>query len=160
MKVISFCIVGVLCFGLSGCGLVRSVFPGAEPESPALDAAPLESEQTVPSAQAQTVEEFDTTTEAQKEAARAAPESAEQALGETIASLGAPGEPGFWMKTPLVAQDQAGRVLFADTGKSVQVELRPLNGPSTAGSQLSLAAFRVIEAPLTALVELQVFALP
>ena len=156
----SFCVIGVLCAGLSGCGVVRSVFPGAEPEEPAIDVAAPQIEDTVPNAQAQTVEEFDTTTEAQKAAARAAPVAAEVALGTTIASLGAPGEPGFWLKTPLVSKVRSGRVLFADTGQSAQVELRPIEGPATAGSQLSLSAFRLINAPLTALVELQVFALP
>lgn len=160
MKVISFCIVGMMCFGLSGCGLFRSVFPGVEPDTTGRDAAPLESAQVVPSAQAQTADEFDTTTEAQKEAARATPVSKEVALGTTIASLGSPSEPGFWLKTPLVSQARSGRVRFADTGKSAQVELRPIEGPGTAGSQLSLSAFRLIEAPLTALVELDVFVLP
>jgi hypothetical protein len=45
----------------------------------------------------------------------------------------------------------------AKNGKSVELDLLPLDGPKTAGSQLSLAALRVIDAPLTDLTEVDVF---
>lgn len=114
---------------------------------------------TVIPATATTVEEFDTTTAEQRsEAVAAAPNPvAEKDLGLTIASLGSPAEPGFWLKTPLVDAPSKGRVMFAETDKSVAVDLIPIDGPKTAGSRLSLAAMRLIEAPLTGLPEIRVF---
>ena len=107
---------------------------------------------------ARTVEEFDTTTEAEREAAAAPPQAeGEKALGKTIVSLGDPARPGFWIETPLVSSSGTGRVRFPDTGQSSQVDLIPIDGPSTAGSRISLAAMRLIGAPLTGLVEVEVF---
>ncbi len=107
---------------------------------------------------ARTVEEFDTTTQTQRNAALApeAGENAEQNLGQTIASLGSPTKPGFWMETPLVSAPRRGRVLYAKTGKSVAVDLIPIDGPKTAGSRVSLAALRLLGAPLTGLSEITV----
>jgi len=51
-------------------------------------------------------------------------------------------------------------VVYPGNGKSAQVDLIPIEGPDTAGSRLSLAAFRIIEAPLTGLPEVEVFAAP
>jgi hypothetical protein len=45
-------------------------------------------------------------------------------------------------------------------GKSINIELRPSGGAAGSGSQISLAAMRLIEAPLTSLPELTVFAAP
>ena len=89
-----------------------------------------------------------------------APEDAggEKLLGETVASLGDPTKPGFWLETPLVSKPTIGRVHFAGSGKSAQVDLIPIDGPPTAGSRISLAAMRLIDAPLTDLPTLQVFA--
>ncbi len=81
-----------------------------------------------------------------------------QALGTTIATLGSPAEAGIWLKTPLVTQLRQGRVEYQ--GKSINIELRPSGGAAGSGSQISLAAMRLIEAPLTSLPELTVFALP
>ncbi len=106
---------------------------------------------------ARTVEEFDTTTAAQRAEAVARAPAAEVALGATIASLGSPSEPGFWLKTPLVTATSKGRVVYPATGKSVQVDLIPIDGPKTAGSRMSLAALRLIEAPLTGLPEVKVY---
>jgi len=112
-----------------------------------------------PPAGARTVDEFDTSTAAEREKAAAAPASGgEQRLGETVASLGAPTRAGFWLETPLVDTRRQGRVYNPATGKSAQVELLPIDGPATAGSRLSLAAMRLIEAPLTDLPTLEVFA--
>ncbi|MFD0857717.1 hypothetical protein [Roseovarius aquimarinus] len=111
-----------------------------------------------PPASARTAEEFDTTSAADK-AAAAAPSADGRDLGTTIASLGAPGEPGFWLKTPLVETRRAGRVSYAANGKSVKLDLIPLDAEAGAGSRISLAAIRVLEAPLTGLPELRVFAL-
>jgi hypothetical protein len=115
-----------------------------------------------PPAGARTAAEFDTTSAAEKAAAAEAAASAQttgdgQKLGRTIASLGDPGEPGLWLKTPLVSEPSKGRVVYPQTGKAVAVELRPLNGPKTGGSRISLAALRVLEAPLTDLPEVEVY---
>ncbi|WP_272007106.1 hypothetical protein [Roseovarius sp. ZX-A-9] len=104
---------------------------------------------------AQTAEALDTTSAAEKAAAQAA--SGGRDLGVTIASLGAPAEPGFWLKTPLVREPGKGRVRHGATGKSVQVDLIPIDGPKTAGSRLSLAAMRLLGVPLTSLPELRVY---
>ncbi len=79
------------------------------------------------------------------------------ALGTTIASLGDPAAEGFWMKTPLVSAVTQGRVVYPDTGRSVRLELIPSGGPAGGGSQLSLAAMRLLEAPLADLVEVTVY---
>lgn len=107
---------------------------------------------------ARTVDQFDTTTSAQKaEAVAEAAAGGGTELGMTIASLGAASEPGFWLKTPLVSAPAKGRVTYPATGKSVQVDLIPIDGPKTAGSRMSLAAMRLIDAPFTGLPEVQVF---
>lgn len=107
-------------------------------------------------ANARTVEDFDTTSAEERAAAQNVSDGG-QALGTTIASLGAPAEPGFWLETPLVDAVTQGRVVYAETGASAAVELRPIDGSATAGSRLSLAAMRLIGAPLTGLPELTVY---
>lgn len=105
---------------------------------------------------ARTVEDFDTTTSSERQAAQE-PASGGHKIGVTIASLGSPTEPGFWLKTPLVSSQRPGRVIYPATGKSVQVTLMPIEGPATAGSRMSLAALRLIGAPLTGLPEVEVY---
>ncbi|WP_281968117.1 hypothetical protein [Roseovarius nanhaiticus] len=152
--------------GLTGCAAMPDwMTPGARPTAPvdAADAsetpaAEITSTAVRPPPGARTAEEFDTTSEADKVAA-AAPATGGRDLGLTIASLGAPGEPGFWLKTPLVNAPGPGRVVYPANGKSVKVDLIPLDGAPGAGSRMSLAALRVLEAPLTGLPELRVFAL-
>lgn len=108
---------------------------------------------------AATADAFDTTTPAERAAAMAAPEPAGEAkLGRTIAALGSPAKPGFWLETPLVAQVRPGRVVALANGKSVQVELRPTGGEAGAGSRISLPALRLLEVGLTGLHEVEVFA--
>lgn len=109
-----------------------------------------------PSANARTVEQFDTTSQEDRAAAVAPPASGARSLGTTIASLGSPTDPGIWVKTPLVRSITQGRVEY--NGNSVNVELRPSGGAPGSGSQISLAAMRLIEAPLTGLPELTVYA--
>ncbi|KQI72820.1 D-galactarate dehydratase [Loktanella sp. 5RATIMAR09] len=111
-----------------------------------------------PPQNAVTVEQFDTTSAEDRAAAVATAPAGAQALGRTIATLGSPAEAGIWLKTPLVTQLSAGRVDYQ--GKSINIELRPSGGAAGSGSQISLAAMRLIEAPLTSLPELTVFALP
>jgi hypothetical protein len=103
-------------------------------------------------------EDFDVTTaQERKAAADAVPAPGAKRLCTTIASLGNPAEQGFWIKTPLVQGATKGRIEYPATGKSVEVDLIPLGGPATGGSQVSLAAMRLLGAPLTALPELVVF---
>ena len=59
------------------------------------------------------------------------------------------------METPLVAELVMGRV--EHDGNSVNVELRPSGGESGSGSQISLAAMRLLEVPLTDLPEILVY---
>ncbi|MRX51408.1 hypothetical protein GI374_13340 [Paracoccus sp. S-4012] len=77
-------------------------------------------------------------------------------LGTTIASLGAAGEGGLWLKTPLVSREMAGRVVNTANGQSANVTLRPLGGQG--GSQASLGLMQAVGAGLTDLPELEVFA--
>ena len=85
------------------------------------------------------------------------PEVSVGTLGRTVASLGNAAEPGMWLKTPLVGATRMGRVHFPATGNSVAVTLIPIEGPDTAGSRLSLSAMQALGAPLTDLVEVDVF---
>ena len=135
------------------------------PSDPFVDTPPAVGESTLPPATtaappattARTAEALDTTTPEQRAAAAAAPVAgAQTVLGTTVASLGAATEPGLWMKTPLVKTESQGRVTNPATGQSSAVTLIPLDGPATAGSQLSLAAMRLIGASLTDLTEVQV----
>ena len=112
-----------------------------------------------PPAEASTAEEFDTTTEAERSAAAEEPPEGGRLLGSSIASLGELSQPGFWLETPLVTEVRQGRVVLSATGKSVQVELRPSGGAPGSGSRISLGAMRVLEADLSSLPEVQVYAL-
>lgn len=89
-------------------------------------------------------------------ATRAEPSPATGDLGLTVASLGTPREPGLWLKTPLVDVPGRGRLTYAQTGTTVDVDLMPLDAPRGAGSQLSVAGFQALGASLTALPELRV----
>jgi hypothetical protein len=105
---------------------------------------------------ATTVAEFDTTSQADRDAAVTTVAAAQTGLGTTIASLGSPTEPGIWLKTPLVTALTSGRVEYQ--GNGINIELRPSGGRAGSGSQISLAAMRLLNAPLTGLPELTVFA--
>jgi hypothetical protein len=146
---------------LPACASLQSqVRPGA-PTSPGLPPPPETIAAVVaappPSAAARTAAEFDTTTAAQKAAATSAPAGG-RLLGETVASLGDPGQPGLWIRSPLVSAPGSGRLVYPATGRSAVVQLIPLDAPGGAGSQVSLAALRLLDAPLTALPVLQVYA--
>jgi hypothetical protein len=106
---------------------------------------------------ARTAEQFDTTTPQERAAAAARGTAGGALLGETVASLGNPAEPGFWMLTPLVTAPATGRVVAVATGQAAEVELRPSGGAEGAGSELSLAAFRLLGVPLTDLAVLRVY---
>ncbi len=75
-------------------------------------------------------------------------------LGTTVASIGSADEPGFWIKTPLVSANASGRLFYPESGRTVQVQLIPGSG---SGSQVSLAALRLLDAPLDGQPELVVY---
>jgi hypothetical protein len=143
--------------------LPACALPPLTPDAP--DAAPAPAPVALdptppppPPPQARTAEEFDTTTaEDRAEALAAPPAPQDVALGTTIVSLGPPADPGIWIETPLVTSPVMGRVDYAPAGTSVALELRPSGGPPGSGSQISLAAMRLLEIPLTALAEVTVY---
>jgi hypothetical protein len=104
-----------------------------------------------PPRSARNVDDFDTTTTAARQAATQVVAGG-TAIGTTIATLGAPADPGIWVKTPLVTQVTQGRIQYQ--GRVINAELRPSGGVAGSGSQISLAAMRLIAAPLTGLVTL------
>ena len=131
---------------------------GGTGQRPAARPTALQTAAPKPAAFSQTAEQFDTTTSAQRaEAVEAAPVGGERKLGATVGSLGNPAEPGFWLKTPLVSVPTKGRVEYPTSGKSVSVDLIPIDGPKTAGSRVSLATLRLLGAPLTGLPDLIVY---
>lgn len=162
---------------VSGCAQIRSILPERSTAPEAAD-APAVAVPEVPEevaavvseaglsealpANRRTAEDFDTTTAEERAVAVAAaeqvPEEAERLLGTTIASLGDAAEPGLWLKTPLVSAVTQGRIADPDRGTTVLVELRPLPGPPSGGSQISLAALRLLEVPLTDLPTVEVYA--
>lgn len=103
-------------------------------------------------------EAYDQSTAAEKAAATATPAATARRLGETVASLGNPTEQGFWIKTPLARAAGKGRLVDPASGKSVNVDLIPLPGPESGGSQVSLAALQMLGVPLTGLPRLEVYA--
>lgn len=113
----------------------------------------------MPVAGANTVDQFDTTTAAERAAAQATPAAvAEVKLGRTVASLGNPADPGFWLETPLAKSTGPGRVVSVATGAAVALELRPIDAPEGAGSRISLPALRLLGLGLAGLHELEVYA--
>ena len=153
------------CVILAGCG-----FRGLAPEPVAVPEVAVAVDATRPMARpqgglkappagARTAAQFDTTTVADRLAALEAAKAPVTGgpLGKTVASLGDPAQPGLWLETPLVEAVRMGRVVYLATGKAAVLELRPIAGASGAGSRLSLAAMRLLEAPLTGLPELEVF---
>ncbi|KAA0914727.1 hypothetical protein FLO80_12055 [Aquicoccus porphyridii] len=162
-----FVSVGVAVF-LAGCGEIMPMEQGVAPDGggePQVRpvARPGEADAAVrPSMRTRTVEEFDTTSAEERQAAERAGQTAQaggqgRSLGRTIASLGDPARPGLWIETPLVSAAGQGRVIFPSNGKAVELDLIPIDAPRGAGSRMSLAAFRVIEAPLTDLPEVEVY---
>lgn len=127
--------------------------PSEAPQAPLDVTAP-----PPPPEAARTAEEFDTTSAEQRSAATEVPQTPETRLGSAVASLGDPAMPGFWARTAFVEAPRPGRLADPATGKSVQVELRPRGSEAGAGLMVSLPALRVLEVPLTALVELEVYA--
>jgi len=78
-------------------------------------------------------------------------------LGTTVASLGDPNRAGLWVKTPLVGDQVEGHVHYSASKRSVRVDLIPSGGAAGTGSQVSLTAMRLLDAPLGDLLELSVY---
>ena len=142
---------------LAGCATpeFQAIF-GTTPEAPIATPATVAGTAPPPPSNATTVADFDTTSQADHDAAVTTVAASQASLGTTIASLGSPTEPGIWLKTPLVTTLTAGRLEYQ--GNAINVELRPSGGAAGSGSQISLAAMRLLKAPLTGLPELTVFA--
>lgn len=169
------CIVSItMGIALTGCAQVEGLFDrdaaaarveptaAASPDGGAAGHGDTQQAAPLRPPAARTAEGFDTSTEAQRADAVAAAQTTGGAvdLGVTIASLGVPTKPGFWLKTPLADRPGKGRVDYPAKGTSVVVDLIPLDVSPGAGSQISLAAMRLIEADLTGLPELRVYRLP
>lgn len=126
------------------------------PDTPRPQSRPLDGAASMmPPRNARTADAFDTTTAAERVAAVQPAAVTGGTLGETVASLGSPAEPGFWLRTGLVTAIIPGRVTTSE-GASVAVELRPSGAATGSGSQLSLAALRALNLSLTDLHRLQV----
>ena len=146
-------------FAPAGCGKLPFLKDHSQAEVPEPQSPPEGAASVRPPEGARTAEQFDTTTPDERKKAAAAPKpGGESLLGETVVSPGDPAATGFWLETPLVTTVRQGRGENPATGKSSQVELRPIEGPKTGGSRISLAAMRLIGASLTDLPTLKVFA--
>jgi hypothetical protein len=160
---------GVWVVEAPGAGVLRpAARPGTAPEA-APEAAPESAHGAAPAPRqaaaaplrpgGRTAAALDTTTEAQRRAAAVTARAAEgRALGETLASLGNPAEPGLWLETGLVDRPRPGRVV-APSGEALAVDLRPSGGPPGAGGRASLGLLRALGLPVTGLNTLRVFAL-
>lgn len=136
---------------LSGCGLFQERDAPTEAAAPP---PPAPVAQSFPgTAAARSAADLDATTAAERAAALGTGPVAGQELGRVRVSLGAPAEQGFWLKSPLVTDIRRGSVTLPG-GPTVAVELRPGEG----AAQLSLAAFRALDLPLTGLPEVTVTA--
>lgn len=132
---------------LGACDRLRGWVDGPRDAAPVAAAPPppAAARAIVPQG-ARTAAAFDRTSEAEKQAARAAPAAGAE-LGKLVVSLGNPAEQGFWLRSALVTAPRPGVVRLA-SGATVQVELLPLAG---GGPQLSLAAYRALGLGLTEL---------
>lgn len=140
----------------AGCAVLDRLKPASEAPAAAVDpgAAAVAAAPAPVLGAGATATTLDTTTDAQKQAALAAPAaSGERSLGKVAVSLGSPAEPGIWLRSSLVSAPGKGRVVTA-SGQSVAVDLLPGQG----AAQLSLPAYVALGLSLTALPEVTVFA--
>ncbi len=149
-----------LALSLSGCALLSpdgrdgrtGPVTGPSAAQPATEFVPAAASAAM-GARAVSATELDTTTEAEKVAALAAPApGGERKLGTLVVALGPPAEQGLWLSSELVKQGTQGRVMTG-SGQSLMVELRP----GTGGALLSLAAYQALGLKLTDLPELTIF---
>lgn len=149
-------------FALAACTEGMPLFAPTGPEEPGDADAPLSAIDASliappPDQAARTADEFDTTTEEQRAAATAIEVADISLIGKTVASLGDPTNPGFWLETPLVDTLTAGAVVNPASGARVAVDLRPIAAPPGSGSRISLAALRALGGSLTDLLTVEVF---
>lgn len=148
-------LIPVMSLTLAGCaGLDMN---NIMPRPPHLQNQPATATSTPPAPppDAVTVEQLDTASEADKVAAAATtPSVAAGSLGSTVASLGDPTTPGFWLETPLVKSETKGRVQSKSTGRTVKVTLRPASGGS---SRVSLSTLQLLDLDISGLHELIVY---
>lgn len=77
-----------------------------------------------------------------------APDAEGVLRGLTVASLGDATRPGLWIETPVVTEEQPGRVIGPD-GTVIALTLIPSGGARGSGSRLSLEAMQALGIPLT-----------
>ena len=142
------------CLAVTGCAGVdvNNLWP-SPPHLRQAPAGPIVNPDAPP-ADATTVDEFDTASEGDKMAALSSTPTPAGALGTTVANLGDPTIPGFWVETPLVTSETEGRVQSKATGRTVKVTLKPT---STGGSRISISALQLLDLDLSGLHELVVF---
>ena len=148
--------LSIIGFGiLIGCSAVKAPAPpapAAAKQSAAVTPEILGTGTPTPANQ------LDVATDSERAAAAdTAQNSAGTLLGVTVAALGNPAQTGFWLKTALVDVETKGGISSAATSTTVNLTLIPLEAAS--GSQLSLSAMRMLDVPLTALVEVRVYKL-
>lgn len=150
-------LISASCLGIAGCtGIDMNNILPRPPHlvQPADTPSATPNTPPAPPMNATTVNEFDTATEADKMAAVAPAPAPAGSLGTTVANLGDPTTPGFWVETPLVSSETEGRVQSKATGRTVKVTLRPTN---SGGSRISLSALQLLDLDLSGLHELVVF---
>jgi hypothetical protein len=141
---------------LAGCAEL-ALTPQSTGQSAPQAAAPQTSTRPPLTGAPRTAADFDRVTETERQAAVAPPAAAAGSIGTTVASLGDPARPGFWMETPLVSNPTRGSVLYRATGRRLNLDLIPIDGPASGGSRMSLSAMRMLDAPLTGLPSVDVF---
>lgn len=147
-------LISAACLTVTGCASfdTNTLFPSP----PHLREAPADPVVTpnAPPADATTADQFDTSTEDQRVAALTPAPVPAGALGTTVANLGDPTVPGFWVETPLVSGETEGRVQSKSTGRTVKVTLKPT---TSGGSRISISALQLLDLDLSGLHELVVF---
>ncbi len=145
-------LVPLVALSLSGCALLQRKPEAAAPPPPgdmATEiAAPVETTSLESMGSGQSVAALDTTSEAEKAAALAAPTGGGE-LGRQVVALGSPADPGLWVQTSLVTAVTQGTVR-APNGQTLAVELRPGSGAAL----MSLAAYQALGIALTELPEM------
>ncbi|MCI2393004.1 D-galactarate dehydratase [Aliiroseovarius sediminis] len=150
-----FIVIPTICVALAGCSDMG--LDNLMPRPPHLQSQPSYDRNLPPPPRddAITVDELDTATDDDRMAAATTPpNTAAGSLGVTVASLGDPTAPGFWLETSLVSSESSGRVQSKATGRTVKVTLRPSSG---GGSRVSLSTLQLLDLDISGLHELVVF---
>lgn len=145
-------LISSICLAVAGCS--EFDINNYLPAPPHLQTQPGQSGADLPPADATTASEFDTASEQDRMAAITSAPTTSGSLGTTVANLGDPTIPGFWLETPLVSSEMSGRIQSKATGRTVKVQLRPT---TTGGSRMSLSALQLLDLDLTGLHEIVVY---